>query len=925
MNYGKEQTKKQREKLAPKKKKKKFAATFLKTILIMIIVAIVAAVIAGGIFVYNLIKDMPDISEVNITPEGYSTTILDSDGNEIETLAASGANRTYVTLDEIPDDLEHAFVAIEDERFYEHNGIDIRGIIRAAFVGIANGFDFTEGASTITQQLLKNNYFTTWTSETTFLDRLERKIQEQYLAIQLEKVTDKDTILENYLNTINLGQNTLGVEAAAERYFNKSVSELTLSECATIAAITQNPSKYNPISNPDENNTRRKKVLENMLDQGYITEEEYEEAVNDEEVYDRIAIVNAQTTSSSSSTSYFVDALTDQVYDDLVDAGYSESEAYSLLYTGGLTIYSTQDSEIQAICEEEINNDENYNGKVLYSFSYRLTVTKADGSYANYSEQTMLTYYQASNSDYDINFSSIEECDEAIEAYKEAILEEGDTIAEGGETITYTIQPQAAITVIDQSTGYVVATVGGRGDKTASKTLNRATSVTRQPGSCFKIIGCYAAALDAGGMTLATVQDDAPMTYANGTSLSNWDGDYDGYTNIRTAITNSMNIVTVKNLTEIGTGLGYEYAEALGITTLVSGDNNQSLCLGGLTNGVTVEDLTAAYATIANGGDYNEPVYYTRVLDHDGNVILDNTENTSKEVLKDTTAWLLTSAMEDVVTSGTGAGQTISGQATAGKTGTTTKNRDAWFAGYTPYYTAVVWGGYDDNTEQSYTSYPKNIWKAVMTRIHEDLPSADFTQPDGIVTATVCKKSGKLAVEGLCDCDPRGSQVYTEYFEEGTEPTETCDRHVQVTICNDTGAIANASCSNVTTAVYILDGTAETDDGPYSISTEQLSIVCTQSHHSSSSSSSSSSTTTTTPSASGTVTGNSSSTTSGSGNNTTEDTDSGDNTEEDDEEDDTSTNNSSGSDSSGNTGTGSSNGSETNGTSSSSSTSGGGT
>ncbi len=859
MNYGKKSAQKQSEKLSGKraKNKKRFGITFIKTVLVCILCIIAVGVIGGGLYAVKLIKQCPDISEVNISPNGFSTTVYDSAGNEIETLAASGSNRTYVTIDEIPDDLQKAFVAIEDERFYKHNGIDLRGIIRAGFTGIISGGKKMQGASTITQQLLKNNYFTTWTSEHTLKDSINRKVQEQYLAVQLEKVEDKDTILENYLNTINLGQNTLGVEAASERYFNKSVSELTLSEDAAIAAITQNPSKYNPITNPKDNATRRKKVLKKMLELGYIKQAEYDEALEDN-LYDRIQIVNAQA-ESSASTSYFVDALTDEVAKDLMDQkGYTEAQAYQMLYSGGLTINSTQDSAIQTICEEEVNNNANYSDHVLHSFSYRLTVTKKDGSYQNYSEQTMLTYYQAQNPNYDINFSSEEECKEAIEKYKSEIMEEGDTIADGGEKITYTLQPQAAISVIDQATGHVVALVGGRGDKMASKTLNRATSITRQPGSCFKIIGCYAAALDAGGLTLASVQDDAPTSYANGTPLHNYDNKYRGFTTIRDAIISSMNVVTVKNLTQIGTGLGFEYAEALGISTLEPGDNNQTLCLGGLTHGVTDLELTASYATIANGGDYNKPVLYTQVLDHNGNVLLDNTQNTSKEVLKETTAWLLTNAMQDVITSGTGSGAGLPNMPTAGKTGTTTKNRDTVFAGYTPYYTAAVWGGYDDNTEQTYTAYSKLIWHSVMQRIHENLPRKEFTQPSGIVTATVCKKSGKLAIEGVCDADPRGSMVYTEYFDKDSVPTETCDHHVKVDICSASGQIAGEYCpvENRVPTVYIIGGTAETEDGPYLITEEALNTVC--SVHTSSSSSSESGTTegAVKPSVEGTITEN---------------------------------------------------------------------
>jgi penicillin-binding protein 1A len=359
-------------------------------------------------------------------------------------------------------------------------------------------------------------------------------------------------------------------------------------------------------------------------------------------------------------------------------------------------------------------------------------------------------------------------------------MEPGDTISEAGESLIFTLQPQAAMTVIDHTTGQVVALVGGRGEKTASKTLNRATGITRQPGSTFKVLAAYVPALDAGGLTLASVQDDAPMTYANGTPLSNYDNHYRGYTNIRTAITNSINVVTVKTLTQIGTSLGFNYCQKLGITTLDSGDNNQSLCLGGITNGVTNTELTAAYATIANGGKYNKPVFYTQVLDRNGDVILDSTENESTEVMKETTAWLITSAMRDVMTSGTGTRANFSGMAVAGKSGTTTKDRDTVFCGFTPFYTCSIWGGFDDNTPQSNTTYSKNIWREVMKRIHEDLPNTDFTKPAGIVQVSVCKKSGLLPIEGVCDGDPRGPQTYTEYFEEGTQPTEFCDHHTMI-------------------------------------------------------------------------------------------------------------------------------------------------
>lgn len=818
MNYGRKSTAKKEKELLSKGTmiRKKFTVIFAKTLLVCLIAFTVVGGCAGYGVYKGIVDSAPDIHDIDATPTGYLSTVLDNQGNETATLVASGSNRVYVTIDEIPLDLQHAFVAIEDARFYEHNGIDITGIVRAGITGITSG-RFSQGASTITQQLLKNNVFTDWTSESSFADKMERKIQEQYLAIQLEKVEDKDWILENYLNTINLGQNTLGVQAASQRYFNKDVSELTLSECAVIAGITQNPSRYNPVSNPDANAERRTKVLNNMLDQGYIDQADYDTAMADN-VYDRIQIVDSET-ASDNINSYFVDALTEQVIDDLMEVkGYTETQAYKALYEGGLTIYSTQDPSIQQICDEEVNNADNYGSETKYSCSYRLTIQKADGTYQNYSEQTMLSYYQSKNSKYNIDFDSKEAVDAAIEQYKADIMEDGDTIVPNGESITYTMQPQASMTVIDQSTGEIKAIVGGRGDKTANKTLNRATDTKRQPGSTFKILSAYAPALDIGGMTLASVQDDAPYTYSNAahTPVNNYDKSYRGFTTIREGITYSINIVAVKTLTDIGVDIGYEYLQNFGFSTLCDSDRTQALALGGITNGVTNLELTAAYATIANGGTYTKPRFYTKILDHDGNVLIDNTPQTHT-VLKETTAWLLTNAMEDVLTNGTGRPAHFNGMPQAGKSGTTSSDRDALFAGYTPYYTCVVWGGYDDNAELSYTTYPKTLWKSVMGRIHENLDYKDFDKPDGITTATVCKKSGKLAVAGLCDSDPRGSMVESEYFASGTVPKDYCDHHVRVTIDLSTGGIATDTCPEElrSSNVYITGGSAGTQDAPY--------------------------------------------------------------------------------------------------------------
>ena len=826
MNYGKAAMRRRAHEIdnKPTKIRKKCGVIFWKIFVVCIIVAGVVGISTGVGAVKGILASAPDISEIDVIPTGYSTTVLASDGSEIATLVAEGSNRQYVTLDEISENLQHAVVAIEDERFYEHNGIDLKGIARALVTDI-KAMDFSQGASTITQQLIKNNVLTEqWANENegkiSKLEKMERqvqrKIQEMYIAVELEKkVDDKDWILENYLNSINLGSNTLGVQAAAQRYFGKDVSELSLSECAVIAGITKNPAGYNPILHPDKNAARREDVLDAMKRQGYISQEQYDEAMADD-VYSRISEHNDVV--ETSMNTYFVDSVIDDVFDDLVNIkGYSESDAYKAIYQGGLTIKSTQDLDIQNICDEEALNPDNYDAGTKYSFFL--------------SFQVMLSYYKekTKNQDFSINYNSEEECRAAIAKYEKDVMGKGDTLVENSEYIFITMQPQIAMTIMDQSTGEVKAIVGGRGDKAGNRTWNRATKTTRQPGSTFKIIACYAPALDAGGKTLASTQDDAPFTVGT-KKYNNYTHRYEGYTNLRKAITKSMNIVTVKTLQDIGVDLGYQYAQNFGFSTLVDTDKNLGLSLGGLTQGVTNLELTGAYAAIANKGEYIEPSFYTQVLDHDGNVILDNTKSKDHHrVIKEDTAWLLTDAMKDVMTSGTGVRAYFGGSmAQAGKSGTTTSNRDALFAGFTPYYTCVVWGGYDDNSKQFSTGYPKNLWRSVMKRIHADLETKDFTKPSDITQATVCAKSGLLPEPDVCSNDPRGSSQYTEYFAAGTAPTETCDKHVALSVCKESGEIAGPYCpaEHVETKVFILGADPGSPEYQYCATEEFMNKVC---------------------------------------------------------------------------------------------------
>lgn len=728
----------------------------------------------------GIVDSAPSLSAIDVTPKGYSTFVYDNNGDQIAKLVSTDSNRIPVSGDQIPDIFKKAFVAIEDERFYEHNGIDVLGIARAGVTGIKSG-SFSQGASTITQQLIKNSVFTGWTEETT-AERIKRKIQEQYLALQLEKTMSKDDIIVNYMNTINLGHGTLGVQAASKRYFGKDVSQLTLSECAAIACITQNPSKYDPIIYPENNNTRRIVVLDKMLEQGYITQKEHDEAVDDN-VYDRIQKVES-TNDDNKINSYFVDALTEQVLEDLQEAGYTEKQAYSLLYSGGLQIFSTQDQAVQKIADEAANDDslyEKYAPNTKWLLDYALTVTGEDGTVANYSENDVLSYMKENNLGSSILFSDKEYGEGVVTKYKEAVLTNGGTCE--GETIHFTAQPQVSITIEDQRTGQVLAIVGGRGEKTANRTWNRATDTKRQPGSTFKVLAVYAPALDAAGKTLASVQKDEAFQYENGTPVRNWwGGYYRGWQNIRSGIRESMNIIAVKNLTEITPALGYQYLLDFGFTTLVDSetiggstysDIAQPLALGGLTHGVKNIELNAAYATIANGGVYHAPKLYTKILDHDGNTILDTTTDEGKQVIRPATAWLLTSAMEDVVTESSGTAKLVNFGTTAiaGKTGTTSDNVDEWFAGFTDYYTATVWTGYDENThlKGSELSLAKGIWRQVMSTLCEGKEYTDFEKPDNIVEVKVCKESGLLPSHGC--------PTYTEYFEEGTEPTQYCPQN----------------------------------------------------------------------------------------------------------------------------------------------------
>lgn len=717
----------------------------LKIALAMFLILCFAGFAIGIGFVRGAIDAAPSLDILDVQPQGYASQIYDADGNLMQTLVMEGSNREEVSFDQLPDDLVNAFIAIEDSRFYEHNGIDLKGILRAAYVGITNG-RFSEGASTITQQLIKNNVLQGG-YETSMADKLRRKIQEQFLAVKLEDQLDsKETILEYYLNTINLGGNCLGVQTAAHRYFGKNVWELTLSECTVLAATTSNPSRYNPLTHPKENAVRRKIVLEKMYEQNFITYDQKNDALDDD-VYSRIQTVD-NATSGSTVFSYFTDAVYNQVCDDLQSKlGYSASQSYKLLYSGGLQIYSTMDPSIQAIVDEEINNADNYisstGSRLLeYSLNYALTVCHADGSESTYTENDLISYFQSEKKQATFAniYASKEDIYRSVREFKASLLISGDSVT--NETITPILEPQESVVVMNQSNGQVAAISGGRGEKEGSLTLNRALHCHRQPGSASMIISTFAPAIDSCGATLASTYYDAPYSSGNQQVLNWWGNPYLGYNNIRQAITYSMNVIGARCLTSlVSDSTAYDYLELFGLVDANVFESSASLASASQSYTVTNEMLTAAFASIANDGIYQKPTYYTKVLDRQGNILLESVPSQTR-IIKSSSAALLTNAMEDVVSSDssyyyqygitpTGKLCQIDSMTLAGKSGTTTSGSDVWFIGYSPYYTCGIWSGYDDSKVLSNgTEYHKTIWQKIMARIHTDLDNKDFVFTD---------------------------------------------------------------------------------------------------------------------------------------------------------------------------------------------------
>ncbi len=663
-------------------------------------------VVAAGAF-FGLFGSVDD-EEIEALSLDYSSQIcyLDSEGNErTYTTISSEQNRVWVDAEEIPRYLKDAIVAIEDERFYTHNGFDFRRTAKAFFVYVKNkltGQPTTFGGSTITQQLVKN--------VTNRRDRTAaRKIMEISSAVNLEKKLEKDEILELYLNTIYLSQGCNGVQTASHKFFGKPVAELNLAESASIAGITQFPSLYDPLTNPENNKAKQEVVLKKMLELEFIDQTEYDEAVAFEL---KFAEFDPEEMTTGVINSYFTDHIINEVMEDLVELGYSEAMASKMLYSGGLRIISTIDPNIQAAAEEIFENTDNFPNST-------------------------------------------------------------------GEN-----HAQASILILDPYTGGIKGVVGGIGKKTGNLVLNRATQTLRQPGSTIKPIGVYAPAFEKGIITPADIYQDKAISYGDWTPR-NYDHKYSGDVSVRVALRRSLNTIPVQILNEMGADYSYNFLTGkLGITSLVKSETNSEgkvfsdiglsqLALGGLTHGISVLELTAAYVPFANRGIYTEPHCYTEVYDSKGDKIL-SVEPKVKMAMSEQTAFVTSMLLKEVVTSGTGGGAGLaSGMFTAGKTGTTSDNHDRLFVGYTPHYVASVWYGYDIPQTISTSGNPCiSVWKAVMTKINADKENITPRTPIGVKYASYCTLTGDLPGE-YC-----GEEVSSCWFVANNMPTKVCkDKH----------------------------------------------------------------------------------------------------------------------------------------------------
>lgn len=845
-----------------------------------------------GLAFVNILTTAPEIDPYSIN-SGFEETslIFDKDKNLLEKVETA-EYRTFVKLNKVPQFLKDAFISIEDERFYEHPGVDPKGILSSLYENFKAG-GVVRGASTITQQLIKNTFLS---NEQT----LTRKLKEIYLALNLETKLSKDQILESYLNMISLGQNSYGVQEASRTYFSKNVDEINIAQAALLAGIVKGPNIYQPFYRVsplkfDEATMRKigeteilgekyilvfntksvqrqKVILKKMRELGKINQAEYDEAIN----FDVVASLKPSAKKETEITSYATDYVKNQVVEDLMEKyQITKQKAQERLFTGGLRIYSTIDTKVQKDLDE-VNR--NFNGILLGDLKrYKApllvdrnldkagNIVDKDGNLVYYKKENLLTddgYLFIPKGEFSINANGdLAITSSRILAYKKStdiqdyytidgaknllthrvgglavpdayylrqarhsliikaeFFEKNDKFYKVNETgnlfinpeyfynnKTGLVQPQSATVIMDYKTGHIVAMIGGR-DVKGSRILNRATDTARQPGSSMKPLAVYLPALD-NGFTAASPILDIPMITADGKVWPNnvYTG-FKGITTLRESLIYSINVSSARTLKKIGIPTSIKYLKKLGIINeenpskdnFVQSSENKthndenlaSLALGGMTKGVSPLDMTAAYSAIANDGVYNEPIIYTKVLDKDGNIVLEK-EAKQRRVVSPQIAYVMKDILRSTAYEHTGKNAIIKGQASAGKTGTTDYNADFWFVGFTNYYAAATWMGNDSPkitiTQNSWLA--AKLWGHIMTKIHQDKESKpQFAEPDGIVKAYVCTKSGKKPNQ-FCSSDPRGV-VREEIFAKGTEPTETCKVHVALEVNSSNNKLA---------------------------------------------------------------------------------------------------------------------------------------
>lgn len=764
---------KEKNKKTNKKGNKKLKKIILITFLTILILGVIAVGVLFGV-VFGLIKGEWSLSEEDLEIEFANSTIVDMDGNVIGTLNGD-ENRIIISKDEMSKYIEQAFISIEDERFETHKGVDLKRTLGATLTFVTHKGSSSYGGSTITQQCVKN---LTGEDDSKGINGVLRKVKEMARAYQLEKIWSKDQILELYLNLIPLGGDVYGVEMASRKYFNKSAQDLTVVEAAYLAGITNAPSTYNPFGDhgygTDEAKTTRinkrvTNVCYKMNELGRLSDDEYKKAL--EEIEAGIKFEQG-TTSSNSNHSYHTEAAIRQVLKELMAKNnWSEEEAKLHLYGGAYTIHTTQDTNLQKTVQDAYLNKDWITTK---------TVTKKD------------------------------------EEGKEAKVKE---------------QIQSAMVLIDHSTGYIVAGAGALGEKTAWG-VNRMVENGSQPGSSIKPLAVIAPSLQEGLITAASVAEDSPITFGSWSPHNDKQDGYYGLMNIRWILRVSRNLPEVRMMAKLTPEKSAEYLKAMGISSL-AGDEGLSLALGGLTNGVSPLEMAAAYATIANYGVYIEPTYYTKVESSTGKVLIEKQQETHR-VFSEQNAWILQSLLTEPTGTGltgasgaTATGAVLKGYQTSGKTGTSNDSLYTWFCGFTPYYTASMYFGYD--------SYEKNEigrvkapgsgtvarrWASIMKKAHEGLEQKRFEMPSGITTAKVCSKSGLLAT-GLCSSS---GTVYTEYFVTGTVPKTSCSSHSETAICSETGLLAHEGCPYVVKKLFIKKENENGSTGMFSADSENIPL-----------------------------------------------------------------------------------------------------